>query len=76
MPETGKILKSAKTGLHKIAENNVSFFGQNINTNAGASVSETADGGLLFARPQSGTVEVPSFEFPDYTTSYLSLIHI
>ena len=69
-----KIVKSSKGSLHKIAENDISYFGQNINTNAGGSIGETGEGGIVFARPESGSFESPSFEFPNYSTSFSKTI--
>lgn len=65
-----RIVKIAKGGLHKIAENDISYYAKNINTNAGGSVGETGDGGVVFGRPQSGSWEMPDVDFPDYSTSY------
>ncbi len=62
----GKIVKIAKGAMHINAHKDIHFYAKNINANAGSSVGETAEGGVVFGTPQTTNWDMPNVEFPNH----------
>ena len=62
----GKIVKIAKGAMHINAHKDIHFYAKNIHANAGSSVGETAEGGVVFGTPQTANWDMPNVEFPNH----------